>query len=615
MELLSFVGKSEEEIRARTGGYSKKEHKTEKQDWRKDYYATGAKFGVNPDDYETEMDFALAMNEAIEKMVKKSYSKDDYSYLTYLDCPDYSNIKENNELKPNITIDMTSPTKNTVKKVKTDVTINDDSKLLSYSITIYRDKNDDGNENEVYTTGNVEANYETNITKSKDIAKFTPGKIKVVVKATNIYGNSETLTKTETYKDKQGPTCIFYPEYDFSNDDWVSADRKVTVGCDDGEEGSGCARETFTQTFKKDAETGVIKIKDNAGNETPCTVKVHVDKTSPETCSVTHTGEEGLNDWYVSNATVNLIDDDKMSGVKYKSLTTSSTEPTSAAEYNGKKEDTQTEIATIKWYGYLEDKAGNKTKCESTSFKVDTTAPTKPSGGSITLPGSTKNVNLSEVSSSTDATSGVMEYRYVVKNNATAPANSDSGFTTSTAFTRKCGTSYYAYAIAVDKAGNKSAVYKIGNKSDGADKYSDWSSCSKKCGSGTKTRTNTCALVTTDLSKSCNTQGCCSSTTTDWDDWGSCNVSCGDGKQYRSGTKISDYDGRDCGDDSDSRSCNAGSCEPPPHDHDWNCRPASTHSVTWSNCTGGCGTHTTGFYILCCECGARKTSRFIDLNG
>lgn len=79
MELLSFVGKSEEEIRARTGGYTKKEHKTEKQDWRKDYYASGAKFGINPDDYETETDFALAMNEAIEKMVKKSYSNGDCS--------------------------------------------------------------------------------------------------------------------------------------------------------------------------------------------------------------------------------------------------------------------------------------------------------------------------------------------------------------------------------------------------------------------------------------------------------------------------------------------------------------------------------------------------------
>ena len=35
------------------------------------------------------------------------YSKTDYSYLTYLNCPDYSNEEELNDLKPNVSISMT----------------------------------------------------------------------------------------------------------------------------------------------------------------------------------------------------------------------------------------------------------------------------------------------------------------------------------------------------------------------------------------------------------------------------------------------------------------------------------------------------------------------------
>ena len=103
------------------------------------------------------------------------YSKNGYSYLPYLDCPDYKNIEENESLKPAITIAMTSNTNN-VKKTESKVTIVDTNKILSYTITIYK------YDEEVYTTGNIEANYDTNITKTIDISKYTPGKIKTVVR-------------------------------------------------------------------------------------------------------------------------------------------------------------------------------------------------------------------------------------------------------------------------------------------------------------------------------------------------------------------------------------------------------------------------------------------------
>ena len=82
------------------------------------------------------------------------YSKTDYSYLPYLKCPDYSNFEENETKKPTISINFTEATKNTVKQTVAKTKIEDPDKILSYSITIFK------NGAEVYTTGNVEANYE-----------------------------------------------------------------------------------------------------------------------------------------------------------------------------------------------------------------------------------------------------------------------------------------------------------------------------------------------------------------------------------------------------------------------------------------------------------------------
>ena len=579
------------------------------------------------------------------------YSKNGYSYLVYLDCPDYKNTEQNKELKPTIKITMTDNANN-IKKTKSTVKITDTHKILSYSITIYK------YDEEVYTTGNVEANYATEVNKTVDISKYTPGKIKTVVTATNIYGQSETATMTKTYADKQKPTCVVKTEDKTRGDsDWITTNRKITVGCEDGEEGSGCEREEFTTTFKSDAKYGYITIKDKAGNTEECRVDVFIDKTKPS-CTIADTGTKGLNNWYKTNATMTLTGTDAMSGIKNKSLQTTAT----LASYNQIGVSTQYETKGQTWYGFVQDYAGNTANCVSNNVKVDTTAPTAPTGGTIVVSGSSKDASLGAVSGSTDATSGVWEYRYQVKNASGTPANTDSKFTTSRAFTRACGTSYYGYAIAIDYAGNISAVHFIGSTSDGKNQYSAWGACSAKCNGGSQSRTNSSALVTTGLSQSCNTMDCCSSTTgswgswsscskscgggtqkrskdlysaydgrycetktessscntsgccsstwTDWGSWGSCDVSCGTGTKYRSGTIYSNYDGSVCGYDSDSKSCDAGSCEPPPHSHEWNCRDSvNAYSVGFSwDCTAGHKGHTTATRIVCCVCGTNKTT-------
>ena len=534
------------------------------------------------------------------------YSKTDYSYLPYLKCPDYSNFEENETKKPTISINFTEATKNTVKQTVAKTKIEDPDKILSYSITIFK------NGAEVYTTGNVEANYEKIINKTNDISKYTPGTIKVTVKATNIFGQTTTYSKEQKYEDKQGPTCIIAAaDTSRTSDDWIAANRTITVGCDDGPDGSGCARDEFTKTFKNDAQTDFIIIKDKAGNETACEVDVYIDKTKPNSCTVTHSGTKGTNQWYVTNASVSLNAEDAMSGIKYKSLTTSSTKP---ATYNQLSSGTQTDTKGIVWYGYVEDYAGNKTNCFSTNFKVDTTAPTQPSGGSITISGSTEETTLGEVSGSTDDTSGFKEYRYVVKNDATVPTNGDSGFTTSRKFTRSCGTSYYAYAIAVDNAGNKSTVHLIGSGYDNKNEYVNYSACTKQCDTGTQTASNECALITKTDTRNCNTRKCCTASTVtytqtstcsktcgggtykrqayssydsnvrcssfddwsgtacgtadccsdvsygSWSDWSKCTKDCDTGTQTRTRTKTSKYDSSNCGTDTETQNCNTHSC-------------------------------------------------------
>ena len=292
------------------------------------------------------------------------YSQDDYSYIAYLDCPVYDSKKEQEKTLPNINVTLTNA--GSKKNAKAEIQISSQEKLLSWSYIVYK------NGKEVLNSGSIMLpNYDKNISKNLNLSKYTPGQLKVVVTATNIFGQTKKVTsQTVEYKDEQAPTCIIKEvDKETNPKPWSKEPKTITVGCDDGD-GSGCTREEYTKTFKNTTTIGNITIEDESGNKTVCKVSVNVDVTPPE-CSVSFSGTPGLSGWYKSvPATAKITTSDEHSGVGSYDLTTSQT-----PSYNNGNNKQQSDTASQTWYGYVKDNVGNVNKCNNT-VKVDTTPPT-----------------------------------------------------------------------------------------------------------------------------------------------------------------------------------------------------------------------------------------------
>ena len=340
------------------------------------------------------------------------YSKEDYSYIAYLDCPVYDSKEQIEKGSPRTYIVLTDQVK--TKTAQAHLKAEDDEKLLSWSYMIYK------NGKEVLNSGSIMIpTYEKSVEKSLDISKYTPGKIKVVVTATNIYGLTTTTTsEVKEYKDTSPPNCIINDVDKIINPkEWTQTSKTITVGCDDGE-GSGCTREEYTKTFKTTTTNGKITIEDNSGNKTTCEVSVYVDTTAPE-CTITFSGTSGLDGWYKTNpATATVTSTDTHSGVKIHDITTSPT-----PSYNGNTTGTQGDTSGQTWYGYVMDNVGNVNKCDNL-VKVDTTPPTC----TVTLSGTSgtngwyKEKSVTVTLNPYDALSGVGQTGLSV--NATPPLGS-----------------------------------------------------------------------------------------------------------------------------------------------------------------------------------------------
>ena len=293
--------------------------------------------------------------------------------------------------------------------------------------------------------------------------------------------------------DTVAPTCsLKVASGTLGKNGWYISDVGVDFETTDGTGSniimSSVSNQTVTGTM---TVTGTVT--DSAGNIGSCSIYVKVDKDKP---SCSFAGENS--NWTSQNRTLTATCSDSTSGCSSS---------TASKQWTYSSGTTKTAYLS---YG-IEDNAGNSATCGKTvNVYVDKDPPTIPTGGAIgNVSGSNQTGYIQTGGSgSTDTGSGNITYKYIVSNSSTTPANSDSRFATKTDFTRSCGSTYYAWVIAEDGVGNRSAVKYIGATSDGADSYSGWSSCSKTCGGGTQTRTNTCALVTTELSQSCNEQSC-----------------------------------------------------------------------------------------------------------
>ena len=281
---------------------------------------------------------------------------------------------------------------------------------------------------------------------------------------------------------------------------------------------------------------------------------------------------------------------DNESGIGAYCVTTTNNSDSCTWQDTNKTTVEETLTTSGTYYVFAKDKKDNIS--ESKSFETgDVQDPTIPTSGSIgSVSGSnTTGTIQNPVSGSTDESE--ITYKYLVTNTNTKPNKENENFTTSLDFERTCGTLYYGWAVAEDSNGYRSEVYSLGSTQDGTDSYSEWNTCTKACGTGTQERTNSCQLVTTELSQTCNEQECCSSTnyTPSNGTWGACSKTCGTGSQtyYETRTYTSAYDGSACGvtnnvDTGVTQQCNTQDC----------CSkktPQYTNISGWGTCSKTCG--------------------------
>ena len=176
-----------------------------------------------------------------------------------------------------------------------------------YSILV---KGETGSFQEVFNSGTIKAGRKNVVTvksdkisKYVDIAGFT--QVKVVIDAVSEQGGTihfESGSTEGQFKDQTPPSCssrdMAPNENTWVNKQSAELSRRVTVGCQDNANESGCKRKQFTQTWPYDHSTtgrpsinynygarwSYIEIEDNAktANKTKCYVRVNVDLQAPE---------------------------------------------------------------------------------------------------------------------------------------------------------------------------------------------------------------------------------------------------------------------------------------------------------------------------------------------
>ena len=210
-----------------------------------------------------------------------------------------------------------------------------------------------------------------------------------------------------------------------------------------------------TTNFSKERDENVeIKVCDVAGNcSDTSSSRIRIDKTAP-TCTVTKNkaNPDGNNDWYKTNVTLTINRNDvKGSGDRaVNSPVSYGVYATNSENYDNKASKTQSDISKVTWYGFVKDEAGNKSTCNSGSFKVDTTAPTcsiskSGTAGSDSWYRSSVSLSLSK----SDNMSGIAEYGLSSSSSTTYNSKTSDSRSSETGSSK-----VNWYGFVKDKAGN-----------------------------------------------------------------------------------------------------------------------------------------------------------------
>ena len=345
------------------------------------------------------------------------YSKDGYSYRPYLKCPKYETGADNyGENGPEITLNLNRNYAN--PSFSYEIVADGDSKIISYSYLIYK------NEVLVRDSGSVEVSRVGKVDlKEVSLKDLVPGDFKIVFKATNVYGYSSSKTVSGVIKAENAPGCgEVSPVY--TTADWrrydPSAPIEVKVGCVDTN-GSGCAKEIFSQLFNYDVGADYIEIVDNAGVKNTCSVGVYIDNTPP-TKPVLTNPYEGV--WTNKSYSITAVSKDETGGIAYYQYRYPNSLEPSEREWHtyenssrAPKDDTSftTTPFSTERSEYVEiracDYAGNCSEASRSMVKIDKTAPTCSISRNIASPNGSNNWYVSNVvltMATTDNTSGIV---------------------------------------------------------------------------------------------------------------------------------------------------------------------------------------------------------------
>lgn len=228
------------------------------------------------------------------------YDKDKYKYITYLYCGSEKPDKDNPKYRPSISVKFTDDNDQELDFAKNNVTrarvkinfkagLDEENKkvgLQGYSYIVLVKFETESDYLEIYNSGSLNAYGKETIDVNKSISEYINVKgatnIRVIAEAYDKNGNSSSILSVARYNDREAPKCGEVIGEAKNPDDWDSKlkRRTISVKCND-EGGSGCVRDEFTKTFTEEGEFGYITIKDNAGNETECKVRVNLDYTPP----------------------------------------------------------------------------------------------------------------------------------------------------------------------------------------------------------------------------------------------------------------------------------------------------------------------------------------------